>query len=276
MVDYVTRNNSWTIGEYWKETNHGYTPFMKVPVFTITNSYHQMELGTVFWDAVVTNPTSYLAPMSDNVLRWGYCLLDEAFASDINVYEGVNLWNGADYRVPNSMSLTYDMLFNPFEFPYIVDCCEEIIHYTEATQEYKENGFYYDIEMELEFIVPATVSISLPTSVYEGSDYDVDIGMELDSSDICVRFEYDILLGYVLEWWFVSIDEDMHFEGDGSKFIAAFQARIEHILKDNGAYFDGKNNRGHAQTAQSISFNIMQPYPMGPSKGLYPTIDINP
>jgi carbonic anhydrase/acetyltransferase-like protein (isoleucine patch superfamily) len=69
---------------------------------------------------------------------------------------------------------------------------------------------------------------------------------------------------------------DMHFEGDGSKFIAAFQARIEHILKDNGAYFNGKNNRGHAQTAQSISFSIMQPYPMGPSKGLYPTIDINP
>ncbi len=69
---------------------------------------------------------------------------------------------------------------------------------------------------------------------------------------------------------------NMRFEGDGSKFIDAFQARIKHILKDNGAYFDGKNNRGHAQTAQTISFNIMQPYPMGPSKGLYPTIDINP
>lgn len=69
---------------------------------------------------------------------------------------------------------------------------------------------------------------------------------------------------------------NMHFEGKGSKFIAAFKTRIKRILEDNGAYFDGKNNRGHAQTAQSISFNIMQPYPMGSSKGLYPAIDINP
>ena len=69
---------------------------------------------------------------------------------------------------------------------------------------------------------------------------------------------------------------NMQFKGNGAKFIAAFKARIEHILKDNGAYFDGKNNRGHAQTSQAISFNLMQPYGMGSSKGLFPTIDINP
>ncbi|NTW37862.1 MAG: hypothetical protein HGB17_17505, partial [Syntrophobacteraceae bacterium] len=39
-------------------------------------------------------------------------------------------------------------------------------------------------------------------------------------------------------------------------------------------YFDGGNNRGHAQKAQQISFNIIQPYPAGTLKGLYPTIDI--
>jgi carbonic anhydrase/acetyltransferase-like protein (isoleucine patch superfamily) len=69
---------------------------------------------------------------------------------------------------------------------------------------------------------------------------------------------------------------NMQFKGDGAKFIAAFKARIDHILSDNGAYFDGKNKRGHAQTSQAISFNLMQPYAMGPSKGLFPTIDINP
>jgi hypothetical protein len=68
----------------------------------------------------------------------------------------------------------------------------------------------------------------------------------------------------------------MQFKGDGGKFIAAFQARIEHVLTDNGAYFNGRNNRGHAQTSQAISFNLMQPYPMGAFKGLFPTIDINP
>jgi carbonic anhydrase/acetyltransferase-like protein (isoleucine patch superfamily) len=68
----------------------------------------------------------------------------------------------------------------------------------------------------------------------------------------------------------------MQFQGSGKQFVAAFKARIEHILKDNGAYFDGSKNRGHAQKGQNISYNIIQPYPMGPSSGLYPTIDIYP
>jgi len=66
----------------------------------------------------------------------------------------------------------------------------------------------------------------------------------------------------------------MHFEGLGSVFVQAFKNRIEHILEANGAFFDGTRFRGHAQKGQNISFNIIQPYPMGPQKGLYPTIDI--
>jgi len=69
---------------------------------------------------------------------------------------------------------------------------------------------------------------------------------------------------------------DMEFQGSGSRFAAAFQSRIEHILEANGAYFDGRRNKGHAQKAQSIAYNIMQPYPMGVQKGIYPTIDIQP
>ncbi len=67
----------------------------------------------------------------------------------------------------------------------------------------------------------------------------------------------------------------LRFSGSGARFVAAFQERIEHILEANGAYFDGENKRGHAQTSQAIAFNIMQPYPLGPERGLYPTIDIN-
>jgi carbonic anhydrase/acetyltransferase-like protein (isoleucine patch superfamily) len=68
----------------------------------------------------------------------------------------------------------------------------------------------------------------------------------------------------------------MHFEGNGLEFVDAFNERIEHILEANGAFFDGNNNRGHAQKAQVISFNTIQPYPEGVMKGLYPTIDICP
>jgi hypothetical protein len=68
----------------------------------------------------------------------------------------------------------------------------------------------------------------------------------------------------------------MHFQGSGLDFVKAFKHRIEHILEANGAYFDGKKNRGHAQMDQDISFNTIQPYPKGRLKGLYPTIEIRP
>jgi carbonic anhydrase/acetyltransferase-like protein (isoleucine patch superfamily) len=69
---------------------------------------------------------------------------------------------------------------------------------------------------------------------------------------------------------------DMIFEGDGASFVSAFKKRIHHILEDNGAFFNGKNNKGHAQKNQNISFNTIQPYPDGPLAGLYPTIIIQP
>jgi carbonic anhydrase/acetyltransferase-like protein (isoleucine patch superfamily) len=69
---------------------------------------------------------------------------------------------------------------------------------------------------------------------------------------------------------------NMRFEGSGTDFVASFMHRIDHILEENGASFDGVNRRGHAQKGQNISFNIIQPYPEGKMKGIYPTIDIRP
>lgn len=69
---------------------------------------------------------------------------------------------------------------------------------------------------------------------------------------------------------------DMKFQGIGSDFIHAFQHRIKHILEANGAFFDGKKHKGHAQKSQDISFNMMHPYRKGRLKGIYPMIDIQP
>lgn len=68
----------------------------------------------------------------------------------------------------------------------------------------------------------------------------------------------------------------MEFQGNGASFVQAFRDRIEHILEANGAFFDGTQNRGHAQKNQDISFNTIQPYSTGILKGLYPTIEIRP
>ena len=69
---------------------------------------------------------------------------------------------------------------------------------------------------------------------------------------------------------------DMIFEGSGAEFVTAFKERIQHILETNGAFFNGHSNKGHAQQNQNISFNTIQPYPMGEQEGLYPTIIIRP
>ena len=72
------------------------------------------------------------------------------------------------------------------------------------------------------------------------------------------------------------VQGNLSFEGCGESFVAALRERIHHILEANGAFFDGKKNRGHAQKNQNISFNTIQPYPDGELQGLYPTIMIQP
>jgi carbonic anhydrase/acetyltransferase-like protein (isoleucine patch superfamily) len=72
------------------------------------------------------------------------------------------------------------------------------------------------------------------------------------------------------------IKGNMFFEGNGAGFVNVFRERIHHILEANGAFFDGKKNRGHAQKNQNISFNMIQPYPDGELEGLYPAIVIQP
>jgi carbonic anhydrase/acetyltransferase-like protein (isoleucine patch superfamily) len=69
---------------------------------------------------------------------------------------------------------------------------------------------------------------------------------------------------------------NMSFEGSGAGFVSAFRDRIHHILEANGAFFDGKKNRGHAQKNQNISFNTIQPYTDGELEGVFPTIIIQP
>jgi carbonic anhydrase/acetyltransferase-like protein (isoleucine patch superfamily) len=68
----------------------------------------------------------------------------------------------------------------------------------------------------------------------------------------------------------------MVFRGKGEAFVQAFRHRIQHILEENGAYYDGTTGMGHAQKGQNMVFNIIQPYPDGDLKGMVPTIDIRP
>lgn len=96
-----------------------------------------------------------------------------------------------------------------------------------------------------------------------------------------IRNEKDLKLNSVSIEEFENIETgfslgNMVFEGNGANFVAGFKDRINHILEANGAFFDGKKNRGHAQKNQNMSFNTIQPYPEGDLEGLYPTIIILP
>ncbi len=68
----------------------------------------------------------------------------------------------------------------------------------------------------------------------------------------------------------------MQFKGGGATFVDGFRARIEHILEANGAFFDGRDHRGHAQEHQNISINTIRPYLEGGRQGIYPTMVITP
>ncbi len=65
------------------------------------------------------------------------------------------------------------------------------------------------------------------------------------------------------------------FKGDGAAFVEAFRHRIEHILEENGAFYNGTDStRGHAQKTQDACFNILQPFQGGPEAGMYPSMTI--
>lgn len=69
----------------------------------------------------------------------------------------------------------------------------------------------------------------------------------------------------------------MYFIGDGDAFVSAFRHRIDHILEENGAFFDGTvASRGHAQRTQKLSYNIIQPFRDGESKGICPRLVVEP
>lgn len=67
---------------------------------------------------------------------------------------------------------------------------------------------------------------------------------------------------------------DMRFEGRGADFVEGFRHRIEHILEENGAFFDGTGKRGHAQKSRDMAFMVMPPCPQGESAGLFPDLQL--
>ncbi len=215
-VEYEYRSTYWSDSSVRSITgSEGFLPLYEAPIMTLTNSYHQLELGLVFNRVKVDMYplTSILEPMTDDVLRIGYLRLDEAFDSSINTYEGVSLWNGGDYDVPTNMSLTLDMLRNPFQFPYLVDCWEDVAHYTESAQTQETSGFSYDINLELQLEVPAIVTITVPDQVTVNNHYEVGLDVTMQPDDILLRFIYDIDIGYDVQWWYLDFTKHATFDG---------------------------------------------------------------
>lgn len=53
--------------------------------------------------------------------------------------------------------------------------------------------------------------------------------------------------------------ENFIFNGSGQAFVQAFTKRIEHILKENGAFFSYNNSKGHAQKNKNFSYIWLTP-----------------
>lgn len=97
----------------------------------------------------------------------------------------------------------------------------------------------------------------------------------------CIRFQKDVETNTVSLEEFRTMDRfeqgGLTFEGDAAAFVDGFAHRIEHILEENGAYYDGSpETAGHAQKTQDVGYNTIQSYMGGELKGLCPTISITP
>lgn len=113
---------------------------------------------------------------------------------------------------------------------------------------------------------------------------DIDEPLDIPAGHLvwgCIRGRGDLDTHCMALKELAGVDGEIHrgamtFKGSGAGFVKGFQHRIEHILEANGAFYKDGAHAGHAQNNHNISFNIIQPYPEGPMKGLFPTIDIRP
>ena len=86
----------------------------------------------------------------------------------------------------------------------------------------------------MSFTVPATVTLSTPTEVTRGQDYDITVDLSLESNDIIITFDYAINLGFVFNWWFIELDKNATF--DGSIELAVDLDAISDVISALGFY----------------------------------------
>lgn len=182
-------------------------PLLSTPIVLITDSYHNIQTSYI---AVDSNDLGYypdLTYFDDDLIYSSYWLLNESFNSPLHDYS----WNF--YEVPENLSLTIDTLQNPFEFPYIIDCFENVTHQNRYARESKDTDFDGVIELTTTLNIPATIYIEHPSNLAPGESGTGSVWIDMHGDDVTLTFDYIVKLNAFFNMWFLS--KNVTFDYDG-------------------------------------------------------------
>ncbi|MFX0125557.1 MAG: hypothetical protein ACFFAE_18185 [Candidatus Hodarchaeota archaeon] len=199
------------ISDYYNDGYYVYPtsefPLLSTPMVLITDTYHNIQTSYIALDTTDLGYYPDLTYFDDNLIYSMYWLLNESFNSPLHDYA----WN--NYEVPENLSLTIDVLHNPFEFPYIIDCFENVTHQNRYARQNEETDFDGKIELTTTLNIPATIYIEHPGHMDPGDSTTVSIWIDMHGDDVTLTFDYLVNLNASFNMWFIS--KNISFDYDG-------------------------------------------------------------
>ncbi|MHA2175601.1 MAG: hypothetical protein ACXABI_12285 [Candidatus Hodarchaeales archaeon] len=182
-------------------------PLLSTPMILITDSYHNIQTSYIALDTTELGFYPSLTCFDDSLIYSMYWLLNESFNSPLHDYA----WN--NYEVPENLSLTIDMLYNPFKFPYIIDCFENVTHQNRYARQNEETDFDGKIELTTTLDIPATIYIEHPSHMDPGDSETVSIWIDMHGDEVNLTFDYLADLNASFNMWFISKNITFNYDG---------------------------------------------------------------
>ena len=223
-TNYITN----PINNYYTSTNYlnisSEFPLITTPIMMVQDTYHNLIFGNSSSSVTKVGFTTPLTLLTDNAIFTFYQLLNQSFMSQLHEYS----WN--NYVVPYNLSLTLDMLYNPFTKPFIIDCFENVAHENANARTNTDSSFIGTVQLNTTVIIPATLTITYPAQVVPNSNTTVNLSINLDENKVLVLFNYLINMSTYLKLWFLTQNISLLFNGGISaqiplQTISSFQQK---------------------------------------------------
>ena len=227
-INMTTNYEIYPISTYYSSTNYenrsSEFPLLTNPIMMALDTYHNLEFGNGSSQLTAVRFSTPLVSFADKIIFHYYQLLNEAFNSQLHDYS----WN--NYVVPYNLSLTLDMLYNPFTKPFFIDCFENVAHENAQARTNTESNIFGSVLVDTSVIIPATITIAYPTQMQPNGNDSVSVSIHMDQNNVLVLFNYLINLSTSLNLYYLTKNVTMNFKGGISvriplQTISSFQQK---------------------------------------------------